>query len=152
MGNAVHVIWIATGEIETPAEMIDTTLLKPGNAARTRSRLISRRSLGDGGGMKYALVSLAALIAIAQPAWCQSYSVDTSSYPRSYPAPSALDIASKYQRLEIQRQQIEMQRLQIEQQRLQMRKQLEFDRQQTQAYRQRQPERENRKIRSGNSN
>jgi hypothetical protein len=87
--------------------------------------------------MKRALLVFGVLIGFVVPARCQ---VDTSSYPRSYPAPSILDTLGK-----VQRQQIEMQRLQIEQQRLQMQqseqRQLEFERQQAELYRQRQAER-----------
>jgi hypothetical protein len=92
--------------------------------------------------MKRALLVFGVLIGFVVPARCQ---VDTSSYPRSYPAPSILDTLGKVQQLELQRQQIEMQRLQIEQQRLQMQqseqRQLEFERQQAELYRQRQAER-----------
>ena len=92
--------------------------------------------------IKRALVAFAVLVGIVAPARCQ---VDTSSYPRSYPAPSMLDTLGQVQQLELQRQQIEMQRLQIEQQRLQMQqseqRQLEFERQQAELYRQRHAER-----------
>ena len=90
--------------------------------------------------MKRALLVFGVLIGFVVPARCQ---VDTSSYPRSYPAPSMLDTLGRVQQLELQRQQIEMQRLQIEQQRLQMQqqRQLEFERQQAELYRQRQAER-----------
>jgi hypothetical protein len=102
--------------------------------------------LRKGGAMRSGLVAFAVLISVNDPARCQ---VDTSSYPRSYPAPSALDTMSRFQQLELQRQQIELQRLQIEQQRMQNRqledqrlqRQLEFEHQQAELYRQRQLER-----------
>jgi hypothetical protein len=86
-----------------------------------------------------AFAAFFVLIWTADPAKCQ---VDTSSYPRSYPAPSVLDTLGRVQELEIQRQQIELQRLEIERQEqqlreLQFRRQLELERQQAEFSRKR---------------
>jgi hypothetical protein len=89
--------------------------------------------------MQGMLFACAFLIGTTGSAMCQ---VDTSSYPRSYPAPSMLDTLGQVQQLQIQKQQIEMQQMRIEQQRLQMQqaeeRQQEFERQQAELYRQKQ--------------
>ena len=89
--------------------------------------------------MRRTFVAFAVLAGAVEPARCQ---VDTSSYPRAYPAPSMLDTLGKVQQLELQRLQIEQQRLQLQQMEdRQLQRQLEFEREQAELYRKRQLER-----------